>query len=408
MIDIHRVGVATGGGDTTVLNAQIEKIIEVCDILGIEVYGFIGGWEGVLKKQGRILRLGEIDPWFGGSDIENTRTKLEKAKGDYETARTNLRELGIDALIPIGGDDTLSVARNLDFLVMGIIKTVDNDVGTMPPANSYDFEKMLSYFTLGFMKAAFAANDFIAGEYGLITTARSHRRIMLIETMGAKSGWMALSTYPSGPDLVVIGEYPLNRNLDDLATRIIGIYDAKKEKPYVIVVVAENARYEDGTLISKDETRTDKFGKAQLGGVAQKLETALSNHPKIRERFPNDPRKITAVTPGHLYRSGTPHPIEKEIAEQLATAAVLYLIQKKRGVVGVGYNGRGFYPQRIDPQEMPVKQDPKTGELIIQERLVDDRFYDPQKMAITEEGRRYYAPILRGIEGRLHHPKNGR
>jgi len=204
---MKRVGILTGGGDVSSLNAIIYGALEAVKEKGDELIGFRRGWSGVIGSTD-IVPVESVDPKQGGTLLRSSRTKLKGAM--ISQAVYNLDHM-VDGFIAIGGDDTLTVGKQLaaeaNVPVCLVTKTIDNDVGTNAHTGEINYDKIINYFTPGFPTAAEKAAQFAAE---LRTTAYSHERVMFLETMGRSPGWLALSSYKGEPDFVLIPEVGLN------------------------------------------------------------------------------------------------------------------------------------------------------------------------------------------------------
>jgi len=381
---MKRIGVLTGGGDTSALNSMLYGIADEAHQDGVEVVGFMRGWAGLLDSgQYAVLTADMIDPGLGGTLLKTSRTKLAKIEGGYEQARANLSALGIDGLVLIGGDDTIGVAAQFQHIPIAIItKTIDNDVGANCPADEpLDFSKIVNYFTPGFPSAARRVAAFASWHNGVQTTGYSHERIIALESMGMSAGWLALAAAFGHPDFIVVPEVPL-----DYARLRDGVARKYAEQSHVLVVVAEGAVYTDGTVISEDTTNVDAFGHAKLGGcadvIARRLKADLGGQLKTRN--------FNAVIPSYLFRCGAPTALDKRIGTKLGRKAVRLLLGGKSGkMASVRRTGDTLRVVTMDVRALP--RDSKGN--IVPKRL-DLRLYDAENLRITSEGIEYFKPIL--------------
>src|SRR3954452_6380430 len=252
-----RIGVLTGGGDCPGLNAVIRAIVRKgIEHHGHEFLGFRYGWAGVLGAETVPLTLDTTRGILhrGGTILGSSRTNVYKEPDGFERVRGTLEQLGVDALIPIGGEDTLGVARRLSedgIDVVGVPKTIDNDLAGTD-------------FTFGFQTAVQIATDAIDR---LHTTAESHNRVIVVEVMGRTAGWIA--TYAGmagGADAILVPERPFD--LDEVCARIRRRHATGRL--FSIIVVAEGAQPVGG--IDDGPPETDAFGHPRLGGIAVTLE----------------------------------------------------------------------------------------------------------------------------------------
>ena len=293
-----RVGVLTGGGDCPGLNAVIRAAVRrgVKDY-GYEFVGFRDGWKGPLEGLTMELGLPQVRGILprGGTILGSSRTNPIKVDGGIAQIEDNLKRLKIDALIAIGGEDTLGVATVLTdhgFHVVGVPKTIDNDL------NATDY-------TFGFDTAVMIATEAIDR---LHTTAESHHRVLVCEVMGRHAGWIALhSGMAGGANIVLIPEVPFDIN------EVAGWVESRFRDNYApIVVIAEGAVPTDGDLITKDAT-LDAFGHVKLSGIGEWLAQELEKRTGKEAR--------TTVL-GHIQRGGTPTAFDRVLATRFGLNAI--------------------------------------------------------------------------------------
>jgi 6-phosphofructokinase 1 len=379
-----RIGILTGGGDVPPLNAVIASARIASERYSVELIGFIKGWLGVAENHYIDLSKIDINPLIGGTVLKSSRVKIVKISDGIQQVRKNIERLNLDGLIVIGGEDTLSNSFELpDIPQVLISKTIDNDVGIIRSANKgSDSVEIINYFTLGFPTAARKISSFVSLKEGLRTTAYSHERIIVVESMGMHAGWLALASSMGHPDFIIIPEFPLN--YAHLKKLIIERYKANKN---VIVVIAEGARFQDGSYVSADENEKDDFGHPRFIGAAvtlsKKLKEDLKNH--------FDTRNVNGVNPSYLYRSGTPSSLDLCWAEKLGKEAIRLLSQSFEASI--------FLTVKKETKGFSVFPYPLSNFKGIRElhRVVDKRFYNHEKYAVTEEGRKYLAEIVEEI-----------
>ena len=294
-----KVGVLTGGGDCPGLNAVIRSVVRKAErAYGDEVVGFLDGWAGVIEKRFMPLDVevmrGSLPK--GGTILGTSRSNPALYEGGLATAQSNLDELGVDALIVIGGDGTLSCAHRLHELggsVVGVPKTIDNDIfGTE--------------YTFGFNTAVQIATDLIDR---LITTAESHNRVMVVEVMGRNVGHVAVHAgIASGASVILIPEYPFD--IDDVCARIERRHGRGRYAS--IVVVAEGARPIPGTL-GPDATELDEWGRHKIGGIGDLVGRAIADRTGFDSR-------VTVL--GHVQRGGTPTAFDRVLCTRYGVAAI--------------------------------------------------------------------------------------
>jgi 6-phosphofructokinase 1 len=293
-----RIGVLTGGGDCPGLNAVIRAVVRKgVTAYGHEFVGFRDGWRGPLQGDTRPLGIAEVRGILprGGTILGSSRTNPFKIDGGVEKIRTNLAEMGIDALVAIGGEDTLGVAaklHELDVNVVGVPKTIDNDLGATD-------------YTFGFDTAVNIAMEAIDR---LHTTAESHHRCLVVEVMGRHAGWIALhSGLAGGANVILLPERPFD--LD----QVVGYVEKRFEIRYSpIVVVAEGAvPSESGHILQSEEL--DAFGHVRLGGIGQWLAN------EIEKRTGKEARTVVL---GHIQRGGTPTAFDRVLATRFGLHAI--------------------------------------------------------------------------------------
>ena len=293
-----RVGILTGGGDCPGLNAVIRAAVRKGLAQGHSVVGFRNGWAGVMDGDAVELDLDNTRGILprGGTILGTSRTNPYGADEGPGRLRATLDERGVDCLIPIGGEDTLGVARRLaddGVDIVGVPKTIDNDLGGTD-------------FTFGFQTAVQIATDAIDR---LHTTAESHNRVIVVEVMGRHAGWIATySGMAGGADAILVPERPFD--VDEVCARIRRRHDAGRT--FSIVVAAEGAVPRDGGGPRATE-QVDAFGHARLGGIAVELEH------QIEERTGYETR-MTIL--GHVQRGGTPTAYDRVLATRFGVAAI--------------------------------------------------------------------------------------
>ena len=294
-----RIGMLTGGGDCPGLNAVIRAVVrDGVDGFGDQLVGFRDGWRGVLE--GSYIDL-DIDATRGilprgGTILGSSRTNPYKRDDGVRRVRDTLAQVGVDALIAIGGEDTLGVANKLHqegVNAIGVPKTIDNDLGATD-------------VTFGFDTALQIATEAIDR---LHTTAESHNRILVVEVMGRSAGWIALhSGIAGGADVILIPEIPFD--IDEVC-RLIERRHARG-RYFSIVVAAEGATPQAGTMEVLTGT-VDEFGHPRLGGIGSRLEQEIEKRTGYETR---------ATVLGHVQRGGTPTAFDRVLATRLGLAAI--------------------------------------------------------------------------------------
>ncbi|MDQ1625989.1 MAG: ATP-dependent phosphofructokinase / diphosphate-dependent phosphofructokinase [Actinomycetota bacterium] len=293
-----RIGVLTGGGDCPGLNAVIRAVVRKgATVYGHEFVGFRDGWRGPLDGDTVPLDVQAVRGLLprGGTILGSSRTNPFKIDGGVERIEHNLKEQHIDALIAIGGEDTLGVATRLHehgVHVVGVPKTIDNDL------NATDF-------TFGFDTAVNIAMEAIDR---LHTTAESHHRALIVEVMGRHAGWIALHAgMAGGANVILIPEVPFD------IEKVCDYVESRFESHYSpIIVVSEGATPAEGTLVLQ-EGDLDAFGHVRLGGIGTVLEK------EIEKRTGKEAR--TTVL-GHIQRGGTPTARDRWLATRFGLHAI--------------------------------------------------------------------------------------
>ena len=335
----RRIGVLTGGGDCPGLNAVIRAVVRKAHSLGWESLGILEGWRGLLENKLEALDLQSVSGilYRGGTILRTSRTNPFKHPDGLERLRENFQSNSLDALIAIGGDDTMSIADRLfqqSVPVVGVPKTIDNDLN----ATDYCF---------GFDTAVNIATDAIDR---LHTTAEAHNRIMVIEVMGRDSGWIAVASgMAGGADAILIPERPVD--IDEVCNHLRKRH--QRGKYFSIVVVAEGARLpeggESGTQVQQSRIR-DEFGHVQLGGVS----SLLGRQIEARTGF-----ETRVVILGHIQRGGSPTAFDRILATRFGVQAMTLVHQGEFGkmvalqgnqIVAVPLSEASRSPRPVDPK----------------------------------------------------------
>jgi phosphofructokinase-like protein len=295
-----RVGILTGGGDCPGLNAVIRAIVRK----GIDQYGdeFIGirhGWAGLIENIMGPLGKDQISGILprGGTIIGTSRTNPYKVEGGVKKIFDNMKTENLEALIAIGGEDTLGVANKLHkegISVVGVPKTIDNDLSGTD-------------YTFGFDTATQIVTEAIDR---LHTTAESHNRVMVVEVMGRHSGWIAtIGGIAGGADCILIPEIPFS--VEDLVALI-----KKRQargRAYTIIVAAEGAKPKDiDQFLTKDKS-LDAFGHVKLGGIGEFIAKEIEKRTGAETRMTNL---------GHIQRGGTPTAYDRVLGTRYGIRAI--------------------------------------------------------------------------------------
>jgi ATP-dependent phosphofructokinase / diphosphate-dependent phosphofructokinase len=334
-----RIGLLTGGGDCPGLNAVIRAVVRK----GINTYehefvGFRYGWAGVLSADAMDLTNESTSGILhrGGTILGTSRTNVFKEERGLERVQASLEKLGLDALIPIGGEDTLGVAGKLSEAgvpVVGVPKTIDNDLAGTD-------------FTFGFQTAVQIATDAIDR---LHTTAESHNRVIVVEVMGRHAGWIAAYCgLAGGADVILVPERPFD--IDEVCDRLRNRHS--KGRNFSIVVVAEGATPKDGGLLSEFES-TDSFGHVRLGGIAIQLEREIEQRTGFEAR-------MTIL--GHVQRGGTPVAYDRVLGSRF-------------GVEAIDAVSQGDYGKMVALRGTDIVRVPLT-EALAEPKLLDPKLFE--------------------------------
>lgn len=295
-----KVGILSGGGDAPGINAVIRGIArKAIQDYGYEIVGVKDGWKGLIENEFIPLELKSLVGLLpkGGSILGTSRTNPFKSEDGAKCILRNVSEHGIEAVIAIGGEDTLGVASKLYEMglpVVGVPKTIDNDlVGTD--------------YTFGFQTAVAIACEALDR---LHTTAESHHRVIILEVMGRYTGWIALEAgIAGGADAILIPERPFD--IEEVCECIRK--RQKRGRNFSIIVAAEGAKPKEGAEIVYS-SGVDEFGHARFGGIGYYI------GKEIEKRFENIDTR--AVVLGHLQRGGSPNSYDRVLATRFGIAAI--------------------------------------------------------------------------------------
>lgn len=290
-----RIAVLTGGGDAPGLNAYLKGLALCCYKEGFELYGYLDGWKGVLENKYIKIDLSDAIREFhqGGTFIGSSRTNPAKDQQTINKVIDNFKSTGFDVLIAIGGEDTIGASskiHNAGIPVIGLPKTIDYDL--------YGTE-----FTVGFNTAINIVMDAVEK---LITTAKSHKRVLVLEVMGRHAGWIALyGGLAGGANYILIPE--VQPNIQELVEFIKKRYE--RGDKYAVIVIAEGVKISEA---QKYEV-SDEYGHVKLGGVGELLAKIIEDQTKITTR---------SVNLGHLQRGGPATSYDRIIPLMLSYKAI--------------------------------------------------------------------------------------
>ncbi len=303
-----RIGILTGGGDCPGLNPVIRAVVRRALLAGYEIVGIKNGWKGLVENDTMPLNINAISGILpkGGTILGTSRTNPYKKEGDLKKVQDNFKKMGLDALVAVGGEDTLGVASKLvkDGLpnIVGVPKTIDNDLSATD-------------YTFGFDTALNVAMECIDR---LHTTAESHHRIIIAEVMGRHAGWIAIEAgIAGGADVILIPEKPID--LEEVCKIIKQRHE--RGKTFSIVVVAEGAQFKDGSMVTQEQ-KLDAFGHVRLGGIGETLAELIEEKTGFETR-------VSVL--GHIQRGGSPTAFDRVLGTRFGVKAVELIIGKKFG-----------------------------------------------------------------------------
>ena len=327
---MQQIGVLTGGGDCPGLNPVIRAVARRLIQGGAEVIGIKNGWLGLVEGQTMSLTLESVSGILpkGGTILGTSRTNPYKRPEDLQSVLTTYQSLKLEALIAIGGEDTLGVAVKLlkeGLKIVGVPKTIDNDLSRTD-------------YTFGFDTAVNIAMEAIDR---LHTTAESHHRIMVIEVMGRHAGWIATCAgIAGGADVILIPEEPID--LDAVCELVRKRHTRGKD--FSIVVVAEGAQFTDGALVAKEERR-DAFGHVRLGGIGHVLGNLIEERTGFETR-------VTVL--GHIQRGGSPTAFDRILGTRFGVKAAELVLAKEFGKM-VSLQGNKIVVVPLDDEAVKMK-----------------------------------------------------
>ena len=351
MSGVRRIGVLTGGGDAPGLNGVIRAVAKTAITrYGVEVLGFMDGFHGLVTNRYRVLELDDISgilhrggTILGTSNRDNPFGFLVKENGQTvrrdlsDQAMDNLEKLGVDALVVIGGDGSLSIARQFShkgLKVVGVPKTIDNDLSATD-------------VTFGFDTAVTTVTEALDK---LHTTAESHHRIMVVEVMGRYGGWIALhSGLAGGADVILIPEIPF-----DLVRVQAKIEERRSNgKFFSIVVVAEGATEKDGKMVVARMVE-DSADPVRLGGIGQVVAERLAQMTGLETR-------VTVL--GHLQRGGSPTAYDRILSTRFGVKAAELAVEGPWGHMAA-LHGQELVSVPLDEAVKQLKKVDPQGELV--------------------------------------------
>lgn len=339
---MKKIGILTGGGDCPGLNPVIRAVVRKGTNEGFEIIGIKNGWKGLIENDLRPLDLDSISGILpkGGTILGTSRTNPYKKEGAVENIKKHFKEIGLFALIAVGGEDTLGAAANLikDGIanIVGVPKTIDNDLSCTD-------------YTFGFDTAINIATECIDR---LHTTAESHHRIIVVELMGRHAGWIAIEAgLAGGADVILIPEIPID--IEEVCAIIKRRH--RRGKTFSIVAVAEGAQFKQGPMVTQ-EKKLDEFGHVRLGGIGERLAKEIEKNTGFETR-------VSVL--GHIQRGGTPTAFDRILGTRFGVAAIELIKNNEFGKM-VALSGNKIISVKI-------------GEATKKIKTVDKEFYNLAK-----------------------------
>ncbi len=331
-----RIGILNGGGDCAGLNAVTRAVVKRAESYGWEVIGIRYGWDGLLRSDFVKLTFDQVEELVGvgGTILKSSRTNPAKHTRGFETIMENASKAALDAVICVGGDDTLGVAAQLfkkGMKVVGVPKTMDNDLSSTD-------------FTFGFDSAV---NEAAHAIDNLKTTAESHDRVFIVEIMGREAGWVAAyAGIASGANLILVPERPFS------IQEVISFVRTRHEKgeKATVIVVSEGASLEKTPENSGNNGPVDEFGHSRLQGIGQLIGDEIERATKYDTR-------VSVL--GHMIRGGRPTAFDRVLSTRFGLAAVELIKNGKFGtmtslketeIVTVGLEDSTSKQRLLDPQ----------------------------------------------------------
>jgi len=371
MNKFNRIGVLTGGGDCPGLNSVIRAVTKsAISKYGMEVVGFLDGFKGLVENDYIHLDLKTISGigYRGGTILGSSnrddpfnflviKDGQQTFSDESERAISNLKDLGLDGLIVIGGDGSLSIADRFyqkGIYVVGVPKTIDNDLSATD-------------VTFGFNTAVDTASEALDR---LHTTAESHHRVMILEVMGRYAGWIALHAGISGgAHVILIPEIPYQ--IENIISKIR--QRQWHDKKFSIIVVAEGAAPVGGDLVVQ-KLVPESHDPIRLGGVGNQLAMEISQMVNIETR-------VTVL--GHLQRGGSPIPYDRILSVRYGVAAVEALVSGKYGSM-VSLQGENIVTVPIKDAIQQLKKVDPSSDLVDAARAIGISFGDLKNTGISD------------------------
>lgn len=421
---MKRIAILTAGGDTPALNATLFGAVQKANELGIEVYGLLKGFDGMISPKLPHVRLNplfstipELNPMLGGTIIGASRTYIDpKDKTMLQDVAGRMERLGIEGLICIGGDGTINGMQPLSEFFPCVLapKTIDNDLGLnyidepnewvkdesdeihdgyrhSSPRETVALSEIVNYVTPGYATAVFVVAQSIER---IRTTAESHRRIAIVEVMGRDSGYIALGAAYGQPDMILIPEVELD--YPKVINRVRELYDMQK---HAVIVIGEGVQDAEGQLGAKSQS-IDPAGNIKFSGAAERLAEIFVDHlgdDYFRKNRRHDDAKSAVFTRkiGHTQRGGRPILFDRFYASQLGGMAVEILDREHNNHLATlnWTESTGFTTGELSANKLRDQWG------IIHAREVHQSLYDQHRFQPSELGRQYFAPIFQNAIG---------
>jgi 6-phosphofructokinase 1 len=311
-----RIGVLTGGGDCPGLNHAIRGLVLRAGQLGHEVVGFRDGWKGVLEGDTVDLDAASVEGIHdvGGTMLGTSRTNVFKVDNGPERVKQSMERLGVDALVGIGGEDTLGVLNRLSEMgvpSVGCPKTIDNDLDATD-------------FTIGFDTSINVSTQALDRIH---TTARSHHRCLVVEIMGRHAGWMAwYAGIAGGAHAILLPEEPID--IERLC-QVVKARAGPDGRGYSLIAVSEGAALGEGDEVIQDRS-LDSFGHMKLGGIGKRLAKLIEERTGVESRH---------VVLGHIQRGGPPSALDRVLSTQFGWYAAELADRKEFGKMPAAQSG---------------------------------------------------------------------
>lgn len=367
-----KILVFTGGGLAPALNPTLYGVIKTAQKRGWQVLGGKFGWSSILPG-GQMVDLTKVNinilKNHGGTILRSSRTNPFKTENIIEIVKSKMKEFGIDAIVAIGGDDTLGAAKKMfeaGIPIIGIPKTIDNDLAA-------------TYFTPGFASAAYYLADFVRQIKE--DAAYSLSRIFIIESLGMKAGWLAASAIYGGADIIIPCEWEIN--LEHLTKKIKEAYD--KNGKYAVIVLGQEAKFNPKLEASEDRQPGEQFGHKRQHFICLVLRDYLKEKLGV---------EVKALYPGNYLESDKPIKIDQKLAIKLGQKAIELINQKQFGLIPAIL--------RLNPKKnkLTVAAIPFEKVIGVKYSSLPPDYFDLENFQPTKKFIQYMEPILGKLDRR--------